>query len=82
MKVGKVVKTLITKRTSRTVRVGNLTIGGDAPIIIQSMTNTDTKDVEATVEQIKTLVDADVKLLEYLSQTWKVRVKLVSLKRD
>jgi (E)-4-hydroxy-3-methylbut-2-enyl-diphosphate synthase len=63
MKVGKVVKTLITKRTSRTVRVGNLTIGGDAPIIIQSMTNTDTKDVEATVEQIKTLVDAGCEIV-------------------
>lgn len=63
MKVGKVVKTLITKRISRTVRVGNLIIGGGASIIIQSMTNTDTKDVEATVKQIKTLVDAGCEIV-------------------
>ena len=34
------------------VKVGNLYIGGDAPILIQSMTNTDTADVEKTVKQI------------------------------
>jgi (E)-4-hydroxy-3-methylbut-2-enyl-diphosphate synthase len=40
------------------VRVGDVTIGGDAPIVVQSMTNTDTADVAATVRQIIELVDA------------------------
>jgi len=42
--------------------VGNVPIGGDAPIAVQSMTNTRTTDVEATVAQIKSLerVGADI----------------------
>lgn len=40
------------------VRVGDVTIGGEAPIVVQSMTNTDTADVAATVRQIMELVDA------------------------
>lgn len=40
---------------TRKVRVGNLEIGGKTDVVIQSMTNTDTRDVEATVKQIKEL---------------------------
>ncbi|MCB9975510.1 MAG: flavodoxin-dependent (E)-4-hydroxy-3-methylbut-2-enyl-diphosphate synthase [Rhodospirillales bacterium] len=40
------------------VRVRNVTVGGDAPIIVQSMTNTDTADVNATFEQVKKLFRA------------------------
>src|SRR6266705_6127762 len=43
------------RRKSSAVRVGNVTIGGSAPIIVQSMTNTDTADVEGTVAQVKAL---------------------------
>lgn len=46
----------MTKRyETRTVKIGNKYIGGDNPILIQSMTNTKTKDIEATVKQIKIL---------------------------
>ena len=44
-----------TRRKSREVTVGSLKIGGDNPISIQSMTNTDTRDAEATIAQIKAL---------------------------
>jgi (E)-4-hydroxy-3-methylbut-2-enyl-diphosphate synthase len=40
------------RRNTRPVKVGRLTIGGGAPIVVQSMTKTDTRDVEKTVEQI------------------------------
>ena len=40
------------KRKSREVKIGNICMGGDNPVIIQSMTNTFTKDVKATVKQI------------------------------
>lgn len=40
---------------SRSVRVGDVVIGGQAPIVVQSMTNTDTKDVISTLGQIETL---------------------------
>jgi len=43
------------RRKSRMVRVGRLSIGGDAPIVVQSMTKTDTRDIGRTVEQIQQL---------------------------
>ncbi len=42
----------------RAVQVGGVTIGGNAPIVVQSMTNTDTRDAAATIAQIKRLEDA------------------------
>src|SRR5260370_24646147 len=45
-------------RKRSAVRVGNVTIGGSAPIIVQSMTNTDTADVEGTVTQVRALARA------------------------
>jgi len=48
----------IQRRKSRTVQVGKIAVGGDAPISVQSMTNTLTTDVAATVAQIQGLQDA------------------------
>ena len=48
----------IKRRKSRQIFIGDVAVGGDAPISVQSMTNTDTCDVEATVAQIKRLEDA------------------------
>ncbi len=45
----------ITRRQSRKIWVGNVPVGGDAPISVQSMTNTETTDVDATVAQIQRL---------------------------
>ena len=47
--------TVIPRRKSRQIMVGNVPVGGDAPISVQSMTNTETCDVAATVEQIRRL---------------------------
>jgi (E)-4-hydroxy-3-methylbut-2-enyl-diphosphate synthase len=46
------------RRSSRQARVGHVAIGGDAPIVVQSMTNTDTADVAATVRQVAELARA------------------------
>ena len=46
------------RRRSRPVQVGSVVIGGDAPLAVQSMTNTDTRNVAATVAQIQALVAA------------------------
>ena len=51
------------RRNSKKVICGNLEIGGDAPVSIQSMTNTDTRDVKSTVEQIKRLEKAGCQLV-------------------
>ena len=45
----------IHRRTCRKIYVGKVPVGGDAPITVQSMTNTVTSDVKATVEQIQAL---------------------------
>jgi len=45
------------RRTSKPLRIGKVTVGGDAPIAVQSMTKTDTRDVHATIAQIKELED-------------------------
>ncbi len=45
------------------VRVGNITIGGNEPVVVQSMTNTDTADVKATVQQVRELARAGSELV-------------------
>jgi (E)-4-hydroxy-3-methylbut-2-enyl-diphosphate synthase len=51
------------RRKTRPVKVGRLTIGGDAPIVVQSMTKTDTRDVARTVEQIQQMEAAGCELV-------------------
>jgi (E)-4-hydroxy-3-methylbut-2-enyl-diphosphate synthase len=53
----------IKRRRSRQIMVGNVPVGGDAPISVQSMTNTDTNDVSATVGQIQRLQEAGVDIV-------------------
>src|SRR5690554_8140909 len=48
----------IKRRKSRQIMVGNVPVGGDAPISVQNMTNTNTCYVDATVSQIKALEEA------------------------
>lgn len=51
------------RRSTRQVRVGNIVIGGSAPIVVQSMTNTDTADIDATVKQVAALAQAGSELV-------------------
>jgi (E)-4-hydroxy-3-methylbut-2-enyl-diphosphate synthase len=48
----------IQRRRAVTVKIGNVQVGSDAPVVVQSMTNTDTADVESTVQQIAALARA------------------------
>lgn len=54
---------MIIRKKTRQIHVGNVAIGGDAPIVVQSMTNTDTADVESTVEQIHRLQEVGCELI-------------------
>ena len=47
----------VTRHNTHTVQVGNINLGSAAPVVVQSMTNTDTADIESTVRQIKLLAD-------------------------
>ena len=51
------------RRPSVPVRIGTVTIGGTAPIVVQSMTNTDTADIDGTVRQVRELAQAGSELV-------------------
>ena len=58
-----------TRRHSVGVRIGNVQVGGDAPIVVQSMTNTDTADVEGTAKQVAELARAGSELVRITVNT-------------
>jgi (E)-4-hydroxy-3-methylbut-2-enyl-diphosphate synthase len=77
------------RRKSRPVRVADRTIGGDAPILVQSMTNTDTEDARATAEQVAALARAGseivritVNTLEAARQVPAIRERLLAMGVD
>lgn len=53
----------ITRRKSRQIMVGNVPVGGDAPVTVQTMTNTPTSDAKATIDQIRRCEDAGVDII-------------------
>jgi (E)-4-hydroxy-3-methylbut-2-enyl-diphosphate synthase len=59
----------IVRRRTRRVDVAGVTIGGGAPIVVQSMTNTDTADVAATVAQVHSLADAGSEIVRITVNT-------------
>ncbi len=54
---------VIPRRRSLKMDIGGISVGGDAPIRVQSMTNTDTANIAATVAQVKALADAGSELV-------------------
>jgi (E)-4-hydroxy-3-methylbut-2-enyl-diphosphate synthase len=54
---------MINRRKSNQISIGDVRIGGDAPISVQSMCNTDTRDVDKSLEQINALADAGCELV-------------------
>ena len=79
----------IERRKSRQVKIGNVLVGGDAPIMVQSMTNTDTEDVAATVAQVAALARAGsevvritVNTLEAARAVPKIRAELDAMNMD
>src|SRR6185295_15363303 len=71
------------RRLSRRVEVGGVVLGGGAPVVVQSMTNTDTEDVQATARQVEELARAGSELVritvntpEAAAQVAKIRARL------
>ena len=67
---------------TREVRIGNRVIGGDNPVLIQSMTNTKTEDVQATVAQIKRLTAAGCEIIRCAVPTMEAAKALGEIKRQ
>jgi len=59
----------IRRHRSHAVQVGAVTIGGGAPVVVQSMTNTDTADIDATVRQVMELADAGSEIVRITVNT-------------
>ena len=62
-------KEIPVRRKSIEVNVGGVRVGGDAPIVVQSMTNTNTEDIEATARQVAALADAGSELVRITVNT-------------
>ncbi len=62
---------LANRRKSRQVRVGDVTVGGDAPVRVQSMTTTKTADIDATLQQIAALVATGCEIVRVAVPHWK-----------
>ena len=72
----------ISRRKSRQIFVGNVAIGGDAPISVQSMTNTNTCDVEATLAQIQSIADAGADLVRVSVPTMEAAEAFKEIKKQ
>jgi (E)-4-hydroxy-3-methylbut-2-enyl-diphosphate synthase len=57
------------RRRTVAVRIGAVTVGGDAPVVVQSMTNTDTADADATARQVRELADAGSEIVRVTVNT-------------
>lgn len=71
----------IERKKTRKVRVGDIFIGGDAPLTVQSMTNTDTRDAVSTIEQIKRLEDAGCEIIRVAVPDMEAAEALKKIKR-
>ena len=71
----------MSRRPTKPVYVGNVKVGGDAPITVQSMTKTDTRDVKATVEQIKGLEDVGCEIIRCAVPDMEAAQALPEIKR-
>src|SRR3989338_8299890 len=73
---------MIERRKTRQVKVGSVTIGGDSPVSIQSMTKTDTADIEATVREIRTLATAGCEIVRVAVPTIEAAKALPDIRRE
>lgn len=70
------------RRITKSINVGDVKIGGDAPISVQSMTKTDTRDVQATVSQIKGLEEAGCQIVRCAVPDMEAAEALAKIKKQ
>ncbi|NQV17762.1 MAG: flavodoxin-dependent (E)-4-hydroxy-3-methylbut-2-enyl-diphosphate synthase [Armatimonadetes bacterium] len=70
------------RKKTRVIKVGNVPIGGENPIVIQSMTNTDTCDVNRTVEQIRELMIAGCEIIRIAVPSFEAAAAIKQIKRS
>jgi len=70
------------RRRSKSIRIGDVTIGGDAPIAVQSMTKTDTRDIRATTAQIKELANCGCEIVRIAIPDTEAASALPAIKKN
>src|SRR2546427_5977257 len=73
---------MINRRTTRQIQIGNVKVGGGAPITVQSMTKTDTRDVQATLLEIWSLEAAGCDIVRCAVPVREAAEKLGEIKRQ
>src|ERR671931_880223 len=73
---------MIPRRKTRAIRLGNVQVGGDAPLTVQSMTKTDTRDVQATVLEIWALEAAGCDIVRCAVPVREAAEKLGEIKKQ
>jgi (E)-4-hydroxy-3-methylbut-2-enyl-diphosphate synthase len=69
------------RRTSKPIKIGKVTIGGGAPIVVQSMAKTDTRDVRATIAQIRELEEVGCELVRVAVPDAEAARAILSIKK-
>jgi (E)-4-hydroxy-3-methylbut-2-enyl-diphosphate synthase len=72
----------MTRRISKQLRIGKVTVGGGAPIVVQSMSKTDTRDIPATVNQIKELEDSGCEIVRVAVPDGEAAESLATIKKS
>ena len=72
---------MIKRHKTKVIYVGNVKIGGDTPVVVQSMTKTDTRDVKATVAQIKELAECGCEIIRVAVPDNEAALALKAIKR-
>lgn len=75
-------RTMIKRRASRPIQIGNVQVGGGAPVSVQSMTKTDTRDVRATVGQIRELEGVGCEIIRVAVPDMEAARALSDIKRQ
>lgn len=73
---------MIKRRASKAIWIGNMQIGGGAPVAVQSMTKTDTRDIKATVSQILELEQAGCEIIRVAVPDIKAAEALAAIKKE
>jgi (E)-4-hydroxy-3-methylbut-2-enyl-diphosphate synthase len=70
------------RRISKPLRIGNVIVGGDAPVVVQSMTKTDTRDIPATINQIRELEDCGCEIVRVAVPDKEAARSLTTIKKS
>jgi len=73
---------MIRRRFSRPIQVGSARIGGDGEVVVQSMTKTDTRDIEATLRQIRELAGCGCEVVRVAVPDWEAAEALGQIKKS